>query len=250
LYSKRTAPVTRIFLDVSRAAGHLIAIPAAARYVMRTIKIHIIAALAFILTAASFSFLYSEKKKRDYVGSEKCGICHAAETIGNQYDKWLRTPHAKAVLILRTSDAAALGKKLSIKNPAEDRQCLKCHATGGGTNPKLPEEGVGCEACHGPGSSYHEYGNHVDTVNRPGAYETALKNGMYPVLGISSIKKREKMCLSCHNSRRPCFPTTAKEIYRQSISLQVITDMKKGGDPARGDYVNLKHQLIPPFPQY
>lgn len=217
---------------------------------MTTIRKYSIAALAFILAAASFSLLYSEKKKRDYVGSEVCGTCHTAESIGNQHDKWLRTPHAKAFLQLRTAEAVTLGKKLSIKNPAEDRQCLKCHATGGGVNPKISEEGVGCEACHGPGSGYYEFGNHVDLVNRQGAYETALKNGMYPVLGIRSIKKREKMCLRCHNSRRPCFPTTAAEIYRQSISLPVIADMKKGSDSTKGDFVNLKHLLIPPFPQY
>jgi hypothetical protein len=217
---------------------------------MTTNKICIIAAIAFILAGASFSLLHSEKKKRNYVGSEVCGKCHAADSIGNQSDKWMRTPHAKAVLLLRTAGALELGKKLSIKNPAEDQQCLKCHATGGGVDPKLRDEGIGCEACHGPGSDYYEFGNHVDTINRQGAVETAAKNGMYPVLGIRNIKKREKMCLHCHNSQRPCYPTTSKEMYRQSISLQVISDMRKGGDPTKGDYVNLKHQLIPPLPQY
>ena len=87
-------------------------------------------------------------------------------------------------------------------------------------------------------------------VNRQGAYETAVKHGMYQILGIKNIKKREKMCLGCHNSRRPCYPSNTSDIYRQSISLQVISDMKKGGEQRKGDYVNLKHQLIPPFPQY
>ena len=84
---------------------------------------------------------------------------------------------------------------------------------------------------------------HVDTVNREGGYETALKNGMYPILGIKNIKKREKLCLRCHTSERPCYPTDPKEIYRQSISLQTIAEMRKGD-------LNLKHPLIPPFPQY
>jgi hypothetical protein len=217
---------------------------------MKRNAIYITAALTCILAAAMFTLAYSERKKRDYVGSEACGKCHAADAIGNQYDKWLRTPHAKAFLLLGTAGALEIAKKLSIKNPAEDRQCLRCHVTGGGQDPKLREEGVGCEACHGPGSDYYDYGNHADTVNRQGGYETAQKNGMYPVIGIKNIKKREKMCLHCHDSKRPCYPTTSKEIYRQSIPIQVIADMKKGGDPSKADSVNLKHQLIPPFPQY
>jgi hypothetical protein len=184
-----------------------------------------------------------EQKKQTYVGSSLCGKCHAAESIGNQYDLWLQSPHAKAVRTLRSEAAYAIAKKSSIIEPSEELKCLKCHATGGGRNNKIKNEGVGCEACHGPGSNYYEFIGHVDTVNRQSAYETALKNGMYPILGIKNIKKREKLCLRCHNSQRPCLPTDPKDIYRQSISLQVITDMKKGD-------LNLGHHLIPPFPQY
>ena len=185
----------------------------------------------------------SKQKKHTYMGSPACGKCHAAESIGNQYDLWLQSPHAKATKILKSETAYTIAKKLSIIEPSEELKCLKCHATGGGKNKKINSEGVGCEACHGPGSDYYEFIGHVDTVNRQSAYETALKNGMYPILGIKNIKKREKLCLRCHSSQRPCFPADPKEVYRQSISLQVITDMKKGD-------LNLGHHLIPPFPQY
>ena len=185
----------------------------------------------------------SKQKKHACVGSSTCGKCHAAESIGNQYDLWLQSPHAKAAKTLRSEAAYAIAKKSSIKEPSEELKCLKCHSTGGGKNKKIINEGVGCEACHGPGSNYYEFIGHVDTVNRQSAYETALKNGMYPILGIKNIKKREKLCLRCHTSQRPCFPADPKDMYRQSISLQVITDMKKGD-------LNLSHRLIPPFPQY
>ena len=187
--------------------------------------------------------LASAKKKHAYVGSGVCSECHSSETIGNQYDKWLRSPHAKAVLVLKTENALKIGKTLSIAAPADDLKCLKCHTTGGGRHQKVKEEGVGCETCHGPGEDYAEFNNHVDTISRQSAYEIARKNGMYPTLGIKNIKKREKLCLRCHNLRRPCFPEDKKEIYRQSISLQVISEMKKGD-------LTLRHQLIPPFPQY
>lgn len=209
----------------------------------RHMKIPLITAAALLLTIAFSIHALPEKKKHSYLGSESCGKCHDADSIGNQYDKWLRSPHAKAVLILKTGPALDLAKKLSIASPEKDRRCLSCHTTGSGKHKQTIEEGVGCEACHGPGSGYSEFAGHVDTVNRHGAYDTALKNGMYPTLGIKNIKKREKLCLRCHNGRRPCFPADPKEIYRQSISLQVITDMKKGE-------LVLEHRLIPPFPQY
>ncbi|OHD66642.1 MAG: hypothetical protein A2176_05100 [Spirochaetes bacterium RBG_13_51_14] len=209
----------------------------------KNLNIHGSFVLAFFLSVLFSVSLFSDDVKQAYVGSAVCGECHRSEAIGSQYDKWLRTPHAKAVLILKTESALSIAKKLSITTPSEDRQCLRCHTTGGGRHQKTITEGIGCEACHGPGGVYYEFSKHVDTVNRQGAYETALKNGMYPVLGIRSIKKREKLCRHCHDSRRPCYPTSPEEIYRQTISLQVISDLKKGD-------LSLKHQLIPPFPQY
>lgn len=207
------------------------------------INIPLAAGAALLLIVAFSVRALPEKKKHTYLGSASCGKCHDADSIGNQYDKWLRSPHAKAVLILKTAPAIDLAKRLSIASPANDRRCLSCHTTGGGKHQQTIEEGVGCEACHGPGSGYSEFAGHVDTVDRLGAYNIALKNGMYPVLGIKNIKKREKLCLHCHDARRPCYPADPKEIYRQSISLQVITDMKKGE-------LVLEHKLIPPFPQY
>jgi len=198
--------------------------------------------ITMFIIAASIN-LYSKKEKRAFVGSTVCAECHSAEAIGDQYNKWLRTPHARGVTTLKSEQALAIARKASISRPAEDRACLRCHTTGGGRHGNTMGEGVGCEACHGPGSGYHEYANHVDTVNRQAAYETALKNGMYPVLGNKNMKKREKLCLRCHASSRPCFPSESKEIYRQSISLQVISTLKKGT-------LDMTHLLIPPFPQY
>jgi hypothetical protein len=199
--------------------------------------------LICILILSSATISISEKKSRSYTGSGVCAECHSAESIGDQFGKWKKTPHAKAVLILKTEGGHAIATRQSISDPSLDGKCLKCHTTGGGREPKLKDEGVGCEACHGAGGDYYECGKHVDTVNRQGGYATAQKNGMYPTLGIKNIKKREKLCLYCHTSNRPCYPSDPKEIYRQSISLQVISELRKGT-------LILKHQLIPPFPQY
>jgi hypothetical protein len=200
-----------------------------------------VAALAAVI--AFNKALVSETTRHPYVGSAVCAECHTAESIGDQYDHWLRSPHSKALSILKKEAGLTIGKKLSIPDPSKDPACLKCHTTGGGRYEKTRNEGVGCEACHGPGGDYYEYGRHVNAANRQGGYKSALKYGMYPVLGIRRIKQRERLCLHCHNHARACFPSDPREVYRQSISLQVISDMRKGS-------LVLSHPLIPPFPQY
>jgi len=98
-------------------------------------------------------------------------------------------------------------------------------------------EGVGCEACHGPGSEYHTASNHVDYSSRENGYRRALKTGMYPVLGIDSLKTREKMCLSCHKNSRPCFPEGQVRIFEFAIPIQTVDSLKKGD-------INFRHPLL------
>ncbi len=98
-------------------------------------------------------------KTPEYIGAEKCMICHLPH-----YDAWNETKMAKAFEILKPS--ARKEAKLKVEfDPEEDYTesdyCLSCHVTGydepGGfvsfeETPKLV--GVQCEACHGPGSIY------------------------------------------------------------------------------------------------
>jgi hypothetical protein len=86
-----------------------------------------------------------------YVGSRTCAACHTPA-----YFWWQRTPHARAFDTL-----VARGREL-------DLDCVGCHVTGyekpgGSTIGHLDElKGVGCESCHGPGSS------HVNNPQQPG----------------------------------------------------------------------------------
>jgi hypothetical protein len=198
--------------------------------------------LIFFISVSFTSFAVT-KHKHGYVGAKKCATCHKSDAVGNQYDKWLRTPHAKSLLRLQTADAVSIAKNFGIENPAENNRCLQCHTTAKGKHEICRDEGVGCESCHGPGSEFSECANHVDLIDRKSAYIRAIGLGMYPILGSKGIKAREKVCVSCHNDQRLCYPSDSKEIYRQGISLQVISDLKKG------DLI-IKHSLIPPFPQY
>ena len=90
-----------------------------------------------------------------YKGASACKMCHDKEHEGAGYNPWAawqEMKHAKAMESL-TAEQIASGKD------AQGRACVSCHTTGYGKEsgfvsvddtPKLA--GVGCEACHGPGS--------------------------------------------------------------------------------------------------
>jgi hypothetical protein len=92
----------------------------------------------------------TSSKKYGYTGVKVCGECHAEDAIGNQNKIWSGSPHARAYLTLKGEKAAEIAESAGINSPAESKECLKCHTTGGGEYPSVAKEGVGCEACHGP----------------------------------------------------------------------------------------------------
>jgi hypothetical protein len=180
---------------------------------------------------------YDERGKSfTFIGSKVCRECHGIDDIGNQYKIWEKSPHSKAWVNLTAEKGIEVAKKHGITSPERDYRCLKCHATGKGVNSAIIREGVGCEACHGPGSEYHKASIHVDYNSRDNGYRRAIAAGMYPILGIKSLKTREKLCLSCHRKDRPCLPENPPENYDDRIPLQVIDSLWKGD-------VNFKHPL-------
>lgn len=100
----------------------------------------------------------------EYVGSRKCGECHAGRESGGQYISWMQSGHGHAYWELHTDWAKFLAsireEYEDIEQPFSEWRCLKCHVTGS-QDPEgrfagsfSKEEGVGCEACHGAGSAY------------------------------------------------------------------------------------------------
>ncbi|WP_170314627.1 multiheme c-type cytochrome [Aquibium carbonis] len=87
-----------------------------------------------------------------------------------------------------------------------EARCAECHATGYKRNYSLPtnsyaptmaEIGVGCEACHGPGSA------HVAQARRGGTGETMpglTAKGLTIDLGLSQ-QSEVMQCLTCHSRR-------------------------------------------------
>jgi hypothetical protein len=84
------------------------------------------------------------KATAGYVGSEKCGSCHAQD-----YHTWSLSRHSKALA------------SLEAERHGRDPDCVSCHVTGLESDhgyrsrtltPALAK--VGCESCHGPGEAH------------------------------------------------------------------------------------------------
>jgi hypothetical protein len=130
-----------------------------------------------------------------YIGASKCKMCHMKPATGEQYNIWLKGPHAGAMKTLASEKSLEIAKKMGIADPTTDAACIKCHSTVGGVDAALVAsakvaEAVSCESCHGPGSMYK--GASV-MKNR----EMAMQKGM--------ILPTEEVCLTCHNEESPTF---------------------------------------------
>ncbi len=149
-----------------------------------------------ILVFALSSVVVAEEGDPQYVGSAKCKVCHNAEKKGAQYTKWEAGPHSKSYSALVSEEALAAAKGLGIENPQTSDKCLKCHVTAFGVAAELKAEsfdqteGVGCEACHGPGSEYKSLKVMKDQ-------KAALAAGL--------ILPTEETCVGCHNEESPTY---------------------------------------------
>lgn len=99
-----------------------------------------------------------------YVGSEVCFACHAGGPANGPAGHWIASRHSRAFHTLTTDQARALAASREdykdVTDPAGEQRCRMCHLTAA-QNPDAvfkedydERQGVGCEACHGPGSSY------------------------------------------------------------------------------------------------
>lgn len=136
-----------------------------------------------------------------YVGVNKCKMCHKSAKKGNQFGIWSESAHAKAYATLATDEAKAVAKKAGVSgDPQKAAECLVCHVTAY----KAPasaksatykmEEGVTCETCHGPGSLYKSM-----------KVMKALTAGTQDAAAVAFTKATEKTCLECHNKKSPTY---------------------------------------------
>jgi hypothetical protein len=150
----------------------------------------------FICIALLIVEVASAQQNFRYIGADNCKTCHNKPEQGAQYDKWWdKDLHSQALESLSSEKAIEYGKQNGIANPATDDRCLKCHSTYHAAPENLrngitANEGVSCEGCHGPGSSYR---GPAVMRNR----NIAVRQGL--------ILQTEEVCLKCHNKECPFY---------------------------------------------
>jgi len=143
-----------------------------------------------------------------YIGADKCKLCHNKPATGDQYAKWLKDPHSQALKSLSSQASLDYAKKNGIADPAKEAKCLKCHSTFHSADPKLrgtilATEGVSCESCHGPGSSYKS---------------PAVMKKLEQAKTLGLIVPDKQLCLSCHNKENPFHKEFNYETYSAKIA--------------------------------
>ena len=154
----------------------------------------------------------------ELVGAKKCKSCH--KKIGNPYKIWLDTGHAKAYETLASPEAKKIAADKGLGDPQKEEACLKCHVTryflG---NPAVSakgkyadSEGVGCEACHGPGSDFKKKKIMKD-------HDAAVAAGL-------KRDKSEAHCTKCHNDESPTFKEFNLDKRWEEIKHPIIKKKK------------------------
>jgi YVTN family beta-propeller protein len=116
--------------------------------------------LLALLTATALATLGATKEPV-YIGSQACATCHDGPEMGYQFSKWRLSGHARAYSSLALPESPEITRLSGLlEEPHQSRMCLGCHATAADSeiwerDPGFHlEDGLQCEACHGPGSEY------------------------------------------------------------------------------------------------
>jgi len=178
-------------------------------------------------------------KEHAYIGISKCKMCHNTLKWGKIYDKWAATKHATAYTTLASKESKTLAKKMNITDPQKSERCLICHVTGytapavakifekgeiakiyekgeiakiyGKEGPPKGEkysieEGITCEACHGPAGDYIT--SHIKKDNK--------KQAMADGLIIPTEELSKELCVRCHNKESPTYQEFK---YKEAVKL-------------------------------
>jgi hypothetical protein len=157
--------------------------------------------LATTLLAVVFVFAaVAGAADHQYIGATKCKTCHNTEKKGKIYDKWLETAHSKAYTNLASEASLKIAKEKGIEDPQKSEACLGCHVAGYAAKAEMKgekysmEEGVTCEACHGPGGDYFK----ISTMK-------GLVTGEVKAADVGFVMPDSTTCVTCHNEKSPTF---------------------------------------------
>lgn len=138
-----------------------------------------------------------------YVGVSGCsnGICHGAveplegtAVLQNEYPTWMSGPHRRAYQVLFDELSVKIAAALDPDTAAHEMKlCLACHALDPPPERNedvFVEDGVSCEACHGPAGGWRD--RHFD---EEWSYRQSLEAGM---VDLRDPAVRGEVCLGCH----------------------------------------------------
>ncbi len=189
-------------------------------------KITIIVAAIFLVAlifdnrTSSIAETASEDNVAKYLGIGGCKACHF-----KQYKSWKKTKMAKTFEVLKPGVNAEAKTELKFdpnKDYTKDPECLSCHTTGYGMpgGYRIPSEkdtkakkiakeneGITCEACHGPGSLYVDGHKNVKDNKRKYTQEEFFKAGLYKI--------DAQVCIACHNQKNPTAGPDFKFDYKK-----------------------------------
>ncbi|MEM7271244.1 MAG: multiheme c-type cytochrome [Pseudomonadota bacterium] len=168
---------------------------------------------AVALVLAWLAFLaWPAMAQNIHLGVKSCGSsgCHgqvasaSSPVLLNEYVTWQKyDKHARAYQVLLEPRSVRIAKNLGLKNAHEAKICLDCHADNIAEERQGPQfvmaDGVGCEACHGPGSAPW-MGLHIGGAS----HETNVENGLIP---LEDPVVRANLCLDCHLGNSNQFAT-------------------------------------------
>lgn len=173
------------------------------KYATSSLAMLMLLALAVVIALAA--------QTPQYVGADKCKMCHMSKANGDAYRIWKTSKHAAAYTTLASPESRAIAKKMGIDDAQKSPQCLKCHVTGHSAPPSAKAasyklaDGVGCETCHGAGSLYKEM-----KVMR------ALHAGIQDAKAVGYSKGDKSQCVSCHNPESPTYkPFKVEQAYKK-----------------------------------
>jgi YVTN family beta-propeller protein len=143
-----------------------------------------------LAACVGFATLHGAPKQPIYMGSRACGACHSGKGMGNAYGLWLHSKHSRAYATLARPESKQIATISGLRQvPQQAPICLGCHATAFNAEAWekddgfRTEDGVQCEACHGPGSEYMS-----EAVMRD--KNEAMKAGLR--------MPDERFCMGCH----------------------------------------------------
>ena len=163
------------------------------------LKFYVSIACLFLLACSLLAHAQDANAGHEIIGAPNCKTCHKAKT-GDQWAIWTESAHARAFETLASAAAGKIAADRGIGDPQQAEACLACHTTRVflGVDAVVSEkgkyaddEGVGCEACHGPGSDY-----------KPGS---VMKDPVAARAAGLVMDRSEAACTRCHNETSPTF---------------------------------------------